>query len=103
MIFILWYNLWHKTGAALYLIYLAEDGALSFAYDGQYTEVSKPAVSISMPLQEQSYDDTQVRAFISGLLPDDIVRHRLAKYLGVSEKNSFSLLEAIKGYQSHPE
>ena len=38
-----------------------------------------------------------MRAFFSGLLPDDIVRHRLAKYLGVSEKNPFSLLEVIGG------
>ena len=72
-------------------------GALSFAYDGQYVEGGKPAVSISMPLQEQDYDGTEVRAFFSGLLPDDIVRHRLAKYLGVSEKNPFSLLEVIGG------
>ncbi len=72
-------------------------GVLSFAYDGSYVEGGKPAVSISMPLQEQSYDGTEVRAFFSGLLPDDIVRHRLAKYLGVSEKNPFSLLEVIGG------
>ncbi len=72
-------------------------GALSFAYDGAYVEGGKLAVSISMPLQEQVYDGTQVRAFFSGLLPDDIVRHRLAKYLGVSEKNPFSLLEVIGG------
>lgn len=72
-------------------------GALSFTYDGLYVEGGKPAVSISMPVQEQSYDGTEVRAFFSGLLPDDIVRHRLAKYLGVSEKNPFSLLEVIGG------
>ena len=72
-------------------------GALSFAYDGQYVEGSKPALSISMPAREQSYDGIEVRAFFSGLLPDDIVRHRLAKYLGVSEKNPFSLLEVIGG------
>ena len=72
-------------------------GVLSFAYDGAYVEGSNSALSISMPLQEQSYDGTEVRAFFSGLLPDDIVRHRLAKYLGVSEKNPFSLLEVIGG------
>ena len=30
-------------------------------------------------------------------MPDDIARHRLAKYLGLSEKNTFSLLEVIGG------
>jgi len=72
-------------------------GALSFAYDGAYVENGKPALSISIPLQEQDYDGAEVRAFFSGLLPDDIVRRRLAKYLGVSEKNPFSLLEVIGG------
>ena len=72
-------------------------GALSFAYDGSYVEGGNLALSISMPVQEQGYDGTEVRAFFSGLLPDDIVRHRLAKYLGVSEKNPFSLLEVIGG------
>lgn len=72
-------------------------GVLSFVYDTAYLEQSNPALSISMPLRAEPYEKKVVHAFFSGLLPDEIVRHRLAKYLGVSEKNSFSLLEAIGG------
>jgi serine/threonine-protein kinase HipA len=38
-----------------------------------------------------------VKAFFSGLLPDEMIRQRLARYLGLSEKNSFALLEVIGG------
>ena len=38
-----------------------------------------------------------VKAFFSGLLPDETVRERLAAYLGLSEENTFSLLEAVGG------
>jgi serine/threonine-protein kinase HipA len=72
-------------------------GALSFVYDAAYLEQSSPALSISMPLRAEPLGRQVAQAFFSGLLPDEIVRHRLAKYLGVSEKNPFSLLEAIGG------
>ena len=36
-------------------------------------------------------------AFFSGLLPDGDVRTRLARYLGISEKNTFALLKEIGG------
>jgi serine/threonine-protein kinase HipA len=55
------------------------------------------AISISMPLRFDPYGALTAGAFFSGLLPDDIVRHRLARYLGVSERNPFALLEAIGG------
>lgn len=72
-------------------------GTLTFAYDTDYVEKGKPAISLSLPLRFEPYVDDNVRAFFSGILPDDIIRHRLAKYLGVSEKNPFALLEAIGG------
>ncbi len=75
-----------------------ERGRMRFSYEERY--ISKPesmALSVSMPVQEERYEDDVTRAFFSGLLPDDLVRHRLAKLLGISEKNSFGLLEAIGG------
>lgn len=73
-------------------------GRLQFDYDEDYilSETSVP-VSLSLPIRSQPYEEQNVRAFFSGLLPDDLARHRLARYLGVSEKNPFSLLEAIGG------
>jgi serine/threonine-protein kinase HipA len=73
-------------------------GFLQFQYDEAYLVASSPvAVSLSLPLQLALHEGQNVRAFFSGLLPDDIARHKLARYLGVSEKNSFALLEAIGG------
>ncbi len=72
-------------------------GGLSFAYDESYVNKDHAPLSLSLPLQAEIFEGDVVRAFFSGLLPDDIVRHRLARYLGVSEKNPFSLLEAIGG------
>jgi len=50
-----------------------------------------------LPLQIKPYLDAQTRAFFSGFLPDSLARYRLAKYLGVSEKNAFALLEIVGG------
>ena len=74
-----------------------ESGVLSFTYGEGYLESEQHALSISLPLSDKTNISHNVKAFFSGLLPDEIVRHRLAKYLGVSEKNPFALLEAIGG------
>lgn len=73
-------------------------GSLQFQYDKTYLVTPSPlAVSLSLPLQSTLHEGQNVRAFFSGLLPDDIARHKIARYLGISEKNSFALLEAIGG------
>lgn len=72
-------------------------GGLSFIYDECYIEKNHPAISISLPLKKELYEGDRVKAFFSGFLPDDIARHKLAQYLGVSDKNSFVLLAAIGG------
>lgn len=74
-----------------------DSGGLSFTYDESYVSKNHAILSLSLPLRAEIFEGDVVRAFFSGLLPDDIVRHRLARYLGVSEKNPFSLLEAIGG------
>lgn len=75
----------------------SDSGKLSFSYKEDYVEKKHAPLSLSLPLRNETFEDDVVRAFFSGLLPDDIVRHRLARYLGVSEKNPFSLLEVIGG------
>ena len=75
-----------------------DSGRLLFAYDADYLKSAEAyPISISMPLQSGEFDDRVTRPYFSGLLPDDLVRKRLAKNLGVSEKNSFSLLEIVGG------
>ena len=70
----------------------SDTGSLSF----KYTENANP-ISVSIPYRENEYLDKETKAFFSALLPDSIVRRRLAKYLGISGKNSFALLEAVGG------
>jgi serine/threonine-protein kinase HipA len=72
-------------------------GVLSFSYDFSFLHSAPSGISISMPLQEPVFEGDLVKAFFSGLLPEENVRIRLSKYLGVSDKNSFALLKAIGG------
>jgi len=72
-------------------------GSLSFAYDPGFLQTAQAGISISLPLQKGVFDGDIVKAFFSGLLPEDSVRKRLAQYLGVSDKNAFALLQAVGG------
>ncbi|RWB62808.1 type II toxin-antitoxin system HipA family toxin [Mesorhizobium sp.] len=75
-----------------------EEGALGYAYDADYLAGPQPrAISFSMPLREEPFDDRVVRPFFSGLLPDEGARRRLAGALGLSDGNAFGLLEVIGG------
>ena len=75
-----------------------KEGIINFKYNDVYLS-SKDAcqISVSMPLRQEQYEGNIPKAFFSGLLPDDIIRQRLSRYLGISEKNSFALLEAVGG------
>jgi serine/threonine-protein kinase HipA len=76
----------------------SHNGALNFCYDEKYVEKQgSVTLSISLPLQKEPFSHQESSAFFSGLLPDDQVRKRLARYLGVSDKNTFSLLSEIGG------
>lgn len=73
-------------------------GELSFKYDSDYLSSSESIkISSSMPLCDDIFSHQATSAFFSGLLPDEGVRVRLAKCLGVSSKNTFGLLKAIGG------
>jgi len=72
-------------------------GNLTFGYTKPYCEMSKWGISLSLPLQKEPHKGYHVQAFFSGLLPDEAVRDRLAEFLGVSNTNSFALLEIVGG------
>ena len=73
-------------------------GSLSFSYDEDYLKRSDARkISSSMPLQTEEFSHQVVSPFFSGLLPDGIIRTRIAKYLGLSENNIFALLKEIGG------
>ncbi len=79
-------------------LHQGEGGRLSFSYDGNYlADKESTPLSVSMPLAREPYLDAIARPFFSGFLPDDLIRHRLAQALGVSEENPFALLKEIGG------
>lgn len=74
-----------------------DSGDLELAYDQGYLETTTHGISLSLPSTQKLHKGKIVKAFFSGLLPEESVRERLAGYLGVSEKNPFALLEIVGG------
>ncbi len=85
-------------GEAVGTLRQEDSGRLTFAYRGEWLDRSeaKP-LSLSLPLQDGPFDDRAARPFFAGLLPDELARERLARYLGVSRHNDFALLAEVGG------
>lgn len=73
-------------------------GQISFTYNEQYLK-NKGAqfLSYSLPLRKETFDFRECRAFFSGILPEGEIREIIARNLGISQKNDFSMLERIGG------
>jgi len=78
---------------------LADDnGVMSFAYDADYAFNSRnEPLSHSIPLRQETFGHDEIESFLSGLLPDDIIRTRLGRILKIPRENTFALLKAIGG------
>ncbi len=72
-------------------------GSLSFTYAPEFLHHATSSISLCLPLRAEPFMGPEVKAFFSGLLPDDIAKQKIARYLGLSEKNSFALLQALGG------
>lgn len=71
-------------------------GSKSFSYDKNYLSSANPtSASISMPLRSEAFNNKTTQSFFSSLLPDGDQRKILAKVLGVSAGNTFSMLAKI--------
>jgi serine/threonine-protein kinase HipA len=84
----------HKAGT------LVQDmtGQLTFRYDPSYLqEPGAVPLSYSLPLRDTAFTNAQCRGYFSGLLPESEVRDVVAKNLGISGKNDFSMLREIGG------
>ena len=76
----------------------SDNAILSFTYNPEYLKRQNPSkLSASLQLTDTVFDHRATSAFFSGLLPDGDVRTRLARYLGISERNTFALLKEIGG------
>jgi serine/threonine-protein kinase HipA len=74
------------------------DGRLSFGYaSGWLSRPDAVALSISLPLQAEPFDDRKTRPFFAGLLPEGQMRRLIAQQFQVSGQNDFALLDHIGG------
>ena len=61
------------------------DGRLSFSYDSAWlASPSVVALSASLPLQVEPFDDRRTRPFFVGLLPEGQLRRLIAQQFQVS-------------------
>lgn len=80
--------------------WLAQDkhGDICFSYAADWlNNPSAFQISCSLPLREQAYKRSECRAYFSGLLPEESQRRLIAKNLGISTNNDFSMLAKIGG------
>lgn len=74
------------------------DGRLSFCYTPDWlSQPSAVALSISLPLQAEPFDERITRPFFAGLLPEGQMRRLIARQFHVSGQNDFALLDHIGG------
>lgn len=67
-------------------------GRLSFRYSHDWlTQPNPTALSQSLPLRSEPFDDHQCRAFFAGLLPEGNLRRLIAQQCQVSSQNDFAL------------
>ena len=83
----------HKAG-----LLVDNNGEMSFSYLGEYLESNeREPLSYSVPLRSVAFGHAEIEPFLSNLLPDDIVRTRIAEILQIPRENTFALLRAIGG------
>ena len=74
------------------------DGRLNFCYaPGWLSQQDAVALSASLPLQAEPFDDRKTRPFFAGLLPEGQMRRLIAQQFQVSGQNDFALLDHIGG------
>ncbi|MFN7835856.1 MAG: type II toxin-antitoxin system HipA family toxin [Burkholderiaceae bacterium] len=74
------------------------DGRLNFCYaPGWLLHKDAIALSASLPLQTEPFDDRKTRPFFAGLLPEGQMRRLIAQQFQVSNQNDFALLDHIGG------
>lgn len=74
------------------------EGRLNFWYRPDWLKCpGSVALSCSLPLQAEPFDEYVTRPFFAGLLPEGEMRRLIAQQFQVSRQNDFALLDAIGG------
>jgi len=84
----------HRVGELLQ----DDSGQLQFRYLDEWLALSDAMpLSVSLPLQKESFPQKLARPFFAGLLPEESNRSIIAAAFGVSKNNDFALLDRIGG------
>ena len=79
-------------------LWLDEKRRFTFQYNQEWLDREDAIpLSLSLPLKADIFADDLSRPFFGNLLPEADVRKAVARNLGISEGNDFSMLEAIGG------
>lgn len=75
-----------------------EVGRMRFKYADSWLKnpLSMP-LSRSLPLRDQRYSNRECRGYFAGVLPEADKRKLIARNLGISDQNDYSMLEQIGG------
>lgn len=75
-----------------------DHGELGFVYGPEWlADPEAPSLSASLPKQVEPFNRKACRPFFAGLLPEEDQRETVARVLGVSTANDFSLLDCLGG------
>jgi len=75
-----------------------EGGQLEFTYLKEYLNDSQAIpLSFSLPLRSEMFTVRECRGYFSGILPEEVNREIIAKNLGITPRNDFSMLKEIGG------
>ncbi len=73
-------------------------GDVTFTYSSSWLDDPDAIrISCSLPLQKEIFTRKQCHAFFEGILPEENQRKIIARNLGISANNDFSMLEKIGG------
>jgi serine/threonine-protein kinase HipA len=74
-----------------------EQARLGFRYHADWVGRAGEALSLSLPLRAEPFDDDECRPFFAGLLPEGEFLRAIARFFQVSAENPFSVLSEIGG------
>jgi serine/threonine-protein kinase HipA len=74
-----------------------EQARMAFQYTPAWVEQGGGALSLSLPLRVEPFDDQECRPFFAGLLPEGEFLRSIARFFQVSAENPFSVLSEIGG------
>lgn len=92
----------HELGVWLFAEHVGTlalvEGRINFWYADEWLkQPNAVALSCSLPLQTEPFDDHKTRPFFAGLLPEGQMRRLIAQHFQVSGQNDFALLDYIGG------